>query len=34
MKACILSMQMIDNYGSLLQAYGLKKNYRINGRQC
>ena len=25
MKACILSMQMIDNYGSLLQAYGLKK---------
>lgn len=25
MKACILSMQMIDNYGSLLQSYGLKK---------
>lgn len=25
MKACILSMQKIDNYGSLLQAYGLKK---------
>ena len=25
MKICILSMQKIDNYGSLLQAYGLKK---------
>ena len=25
MKICILSMQKVDNYGSLLQAYGLKK---------
>ena len=25
MKICILSMQMVNNYGSLLQAYSLKK---------
>lgn len=25
MKVCILSMQMVDNYGSVLQAYSLKK---------
>ena len=25
MKVCILSMQKIQNFGSLLQAYGLKK---------
>ena len=25
MKICILSMQMVNNYGSLLQSYGLKK---------
>ena len=26
MKICILSMQKVNNYGSVLQAYSLKKN--------
>ena len=29
MKICILSMQKIENYGSVLQAYGLKKLLRV-----
>lgn len=31
MKTCILSMQMVDNYGSLLQAYGLKRIIELMG---
>ena len=34
MKICILSMQQIDNYGSLLQAYGLKRSLENLGAQA
>ena len=31
MKICILSMQRVNNMGSLLQAYALKKILEMNG---
>lgn len=33
MKICILSMQKIENYGSVLQAYGLKKTIESFGNE-
>lgn len=34
MKVCILSMQMIDNMGSVLQAYALKTLIEKLERAC
>ena len=33
MKVCILSMQRINNFGSLLQSYSLKKMIESSGKE-
>ena len=34
MKVGIISMQRVNNYGSFLQAYSLKKNIEAKGHEC